>query len=134
EHRDGQYLATEQEKLTYFVETLGIPASVLPTKLYRSDKTHGTTARYFVDKYPTFLSGSGLPARAPVVTFCYVDEGTTTLSRFETYLAQYGGLLAALPEFRVIYVAATPTLFGGAKGAFERFLGHGRIGKTGSFF
>jgi len=130
-HRDYCYLATEQEKLDYFTAILGIPASELPTAIYRSAKTKEATARYFVDKYPIFLDAE--PAGAPpVVSFCFVDEGLTTVSRFETYLAQYSRLLAALSQFRLVYVAATPVLFAAAKRSFDRFLAARRSGSDGS--
>src|SRR5258708_1877002 len=108
-HRDYSYLATEQEKLAYFTETLQIPVSNLPAKLYHGAKTEAATARYFLDKYPMFLSETPDLGRAPVVTFCFVDEGQVTLSHFETFLAQYRKLFASLSEFHLIYVAATET-------------------------
>ena len=118
-HPDNRYLATEQEKVGYFTGALQIPHSVLPTKLYHSAESQ--TARYFVEKYPIFLPPAPPDGQPPVVSFCFVDEGMTTLSRFATFLAQYAQLFAALAQFRLIYVAATPALFEGAKRAFERF-------------
>lgn len=120
-HRDHPYLATEQEKLDYFTRTLQIPASTLPAKLYQSSKTKDATRRYFIDKYPIFLANSPLPAAPPVVSFCFMDEGLTTLSKFQTFLTQYRPLLALLPKFALIYVAATSTPFDAAKRAFDRF-------------
>ena len=62
-HRDYRYLATEREKLDYFSGTLEIALSALPYKRYISLKTPSTTTRYFVDKYPIFITGI-VPARA----------------------------------------------------------------------
>lgn len=124
EHPGFQHLATEQEKRDFFTRTLEIPIATLPAKLYKGANSHSTTARYFVEKYPIFVSDATIPARPPVVSFAYVDEGTTTLSRFETFLVQYGRLLAALSQFQLIYVAATPVLFAGAAKAFEQFVRH----------
>jgi|SRR5579872_73552 len=125
-HRDHPYLVTEQEKLDYFTAALKIPVSYLPAKLYRSASAGNATARYFVDKYPIFLAeflASGTASGAsPLVSFCFVDEGLTTLSKFETYLAQYRPLLASLPQFQLVYVAARATHFKSAERAFERFV------------
>jgi hypothetical protein len=116
-HSDYRFLATEQEKVAYFSGTLGIAISCLPTKEYRSPRTGALTARYFVDKYPIFLSGT--PA---VVSFCFVDEGAASLAGFETYLDQYTGLFTALSCFELIYVAGSQALFQPAAQVFERFV------------
>jgi hypothetical protein len=119
-HPDNRYLATEQEKAQYFTGALQLPHSVLPTKLYHSADSRA--ARYFVEKYPIFLPPEPSAGQPPVVSFCFVDEGMTTLSRFATFLAQYQGLFASLAQFRLIYVAAAPALFESARRAFERFV------------
>jgi hypothetical protein len=131
-HRDRDYLATEQEKLDYFTGVLNIPVSVLPAKVYRSAKSYDATARYFVDKYPIFLHRAPLSGRPAVVSFCFVNEGLTTVSRFETYLAQYHRLLASLPEFGFVYVSSTALHFAAAKRTFERFLAPARTGANGA--
>jgi hypothetical protein len=120
DHPQHQYLATEREKLDYFVGTLQIPAEDLPTRWYQSPRGRGATAKHFVDKYPMFLS---VPpgAAAPVVHFCYVDEGMQSTDGFATYLDQYSRLLAVLPDFRVIYIAQHNALFGSAGRVFEAF-------------
>jgi hypothetical protein len=95
-HRRVHYLATEQEKLDYFTGTLKLDVSQLPGKLYRSRKSAAATARYFVDKYPLFLSAekekTAAPGTPPVVSFCFVDEGMLSTSRFESYLSEYSSL------------------------------------------
>jgi hypothetical protein len=120
-HPDRIYLATEQEKLTFF-QGRQIPTSVLPAKVYRATESRSQTARYFVEKYPMFLSDAATKGGAPLVSFCFVDEGLATLSHFETFLTQYGPLFASLPGFAVIYVAAGAIHFTPAQAAFERFL------------
>jgi hypothetical protein len=131
-HVQEIYLATEQEKLEYFMGKLQIPASTLPAKVYRSDNMVASTVRYFVDKYPIFLSTPSLSSGAPVVSFCFVDEGSTTVSHLETYLSQYGRLFAALPEFRLTYVAGSPVHFEAARRTFHRFLKPPKCGTNGS--
>jgi hypothetical protein len=120
-NRQHHYLVTEEEKLAYFTDVLKLPVSKLPAKHYGTS-AELKTARYFVDKYPIFLADF-TAAPAPPVTFCFVDEGLETLSHFETYLAQYEPLFAALPGFELIYVAASEKPFEGAKNAFERVMG-----------
>ena len=76
-HRDYRYLATEREKLDYFSGTLEIALSALPYKRYISLKTTSSTIRYFVDKYPIFLSDINLTAPPSVpACFCFVDQGS----------------------------------------------------------
>lgn len=112
DHSDKRFLATEQEKTDYFSAAVCAQRATLPAKLYRSASSPETTARYFVEKYPIFVEEHP--------TFCFVDEGLTTSSRFETFLAQYGRLFAALPRFHVLYVAASPIPFRWVGPAFER--------------
>lgn len=123
-HPNARYLATEQEKLDYFTGALSLDPSCLPSKLYRAAGAGKTTARYFLDKYPVFIFPAGeAPSPAPAgLSFCYVDEGTATLSRFESYLKQYASLFAALPAFGLIYVAGDNTHFKAAQRQFEAFL------------
>jgi hypothetical protein len=114
------YLATEREKLEYFLGTLKFSPEKLPTRWYQSPRGRGTTAKHFVDKYPMFLA---VPPRgtASVVHFCYVDEGLQSTDGFATYLSQYSRLLKALPDFRVIYIAQHHGLLGSARRVFESF-------------
>jgi hypothetical protein len=119
-HRTHEYLATEQDKLAYFTHTLQLEASLLPAKRYAS---HGQiTERYFIEKFPLFLSPSSHAATPPVVSFCFVDEGACGLSGFWTFLNRYRGLLTHLRESQVIYVAGPGGHFEAAGKAFARFL------------
>jgi hypothetical protein len=122
-HRNYRYLATEREKVDYFSGTLGISLSTLPYKCYLSLKTPSTTTRYFVDKYPIFLSGTNPTDPRLQLSFCFVDEGLVTLSGFETYLHQYAALWRVVKEFQVIYVADSKRLFQAAQRRFAAFIG-----------
>jgi hypothetical protein len=119
-HRSHHYLATEQEKVDYFILTLGIDPSKLPAKTYRSASRKLGTRRYFVEKYPLFLSTTALSA-SPVVSFCYVDEGVLSTTGFESFLNRYRRLFTALRRFRVIYVAAEQLHLRSAERKFLRF-------------
>jgi hypothetical protein len=120
-HPDYDFLATEQEKVDYFTQGLKINATVLPTKVYCSSNNAAPAERFFVDKYPIFRCRESQAPTPSAVSFCFVDEGTSTTSRFETYLDQYRRLFAALPAFQVVYVAARPLLFQAAEQTFRRF-------------
>jgi hypothetical protein len=124
-HREFPYLTTEREKLEYFTGTLELDPSRLPSKLYHSARSDRSTVRCFVDKYPMFLAPGRQGSDPLVVSFCFVDEGLAGLSRFETYLVQYGPLLRSLAEFRLIYVAASQVHFTEARRLFNRFAGQG---------
>jgi hypothetical protein len=117
-----QYLATEREKLDYFRTTLKIAEEYLPTRWYTSPHGRGATAKHFVDKYPIFLAPL-VGKQESVPHFCYVDEGLQSTDRFATYLAQYGALLNALSDFRVIYIAQHSSLFPSAERVFRKFAG-----------
>jgi hypothetical protein len=95
----NHYLAAEAEKLDYFVGTLGLNHSFLPQRVYRSRYGRNITTRYFVDKFPLFLSGAS-SAPSPVVGFCYVDGSIGKPSGFDTYLLQLQGLIESARRFR----------------------------------
>jgi hypothetical protein len=57
-YQEHHYLAMEAEKLDYFVGRLGLKHRHLPQRIYRSRHGRTTTTRYFVDKFPVFLSGA----------------------------------------------------------------------------
>jgi hypothetical protein len=103
-HGSHKYLATEHDKVDYFTRTLGIDASKLPGKIYRSAAGNRQTRRYFIEKYPLFLTETA--SSPPVVSFCYVDEGGLSTTGFESFLGRYRRLLLALRRFRIVYVAA----------------------------
>jgi len=120
-HVNYRYLATEREKVDYFSGTIGIAVSALPCKRYISLKTPSTTTRYFVDKFPIFLSETTPSEPRLRPCFCFVDEGSVTLSGFETYLQQYADLWRTLKDFRVIYVADSKRLYQAAEHRFRNF-------------
>ena len=126
-HQERLYLATEAEKLDYFVGTLGLNHSHLPQRTYRSRHGRTITTRYFVDKFPLFLSAAS-SASSPVVWFCYVDGSMGKPSGFDTYLLQYRDLFSRLEGVRVIYVAADERMFAKAGRIFRRFCRNGSEG------
>jgi len=105
-----QYLETEEEKISYFCEQLHIEKIYVPVKLYMGGPGSQPTLRYFVDKFPLFLSAPR-PGFSPVVTFSYVDPDLESLAGFVTHLGQYQALFRELADFRFVYVSGTPAHF-----------------------
>lgn len=105
-----QYLESETEKIAYFCDGLHIEKTCLPVKLYTGGPESKPTLRYFVDKFPMFLS-SPRPGFSPVVTFSYVDPGLESLTGFVTHLGQYQPLFRELRDFRFLYISNTPAHF-----------------------
>ena len=117
-HSENTYLATEREKVDFFTGTLGIDRSLLPIKRFVSQQSKAITDRYFVDKYPIFITPSA-DNGSPRASFCYVDEGVITGSRFGSYLRQYRSLFLALAKFNLIYVSSSDRLFQPAERDFR---------------
>ncbi len=114
------YFETEQDKVSFFCETMGVSKYFLPTKIYEGRAGSQPTVRYFVDKFPLFIAPflSGVP---PVVTFSYVDSGFQTPSGFLTHLAAYQGLFRQLATFRFLYIAGKDAYFRMADERFRSF-------------
>ena len=116
-NRNIDYFETEQDKLSYFCETLGVAKDSLPARIYEGGPGSRPTIRYFVDKFPLFL-GSPSPSLPPVVTLSYVDSGVGSISSFLTHLSAYLPLLRQLSVFRFLYISPRETSFSKAG---ERF-------------
>jgi len=69
---EGEYLETEQDKVTFFCEKLSVAKEFLPGRLYEGGPGSRPTLRYFVDKFPLFVAAP-LPGAPPVVTLSFVD-------------------------------------------------------------
>jgi len=116
-NQDLDYFETEQDKVRFFCDELGIPKESLPAKIYEGGPDAKPTLRYFVDKFPLFVAPPFEDA-PPVVTLSYVDSGFETASHFIAHLATYQGLFRQLESFRFLYIAAKDAYF---RRAEERF-------------
>ena len=117
-----RYLATEREKLGYFVGTWGIDPMHLPGRIYRSKTSDAETRRFFVDKFPIYIASENGPSDAlSPHNFCYVDPGATTVAGRGTYLHQYRSLLRRLASWRIVYVSDTDRLFEAAVRCYAQF-------------
>jgi len=113
---DAFYLETEPDKLACFGDQLKIPPHYFPSKTYHGQQTSQPTVRYFVDKFPMFLS---VPFPTPVVTFTYIQGAEATLTEFVHHLEVYLPLFRQLPEFRFLYLARNDCHFDKAKELFN---------------
>src|SRR5207244_2923527 len=121
-NQEYQYLETEAEKVAYFCDQLLIDQGCLPVMLYMGAPTAPPSLRYFVDKFPLFMSfprpgfSHGF---SPVVTFSYVDPGLETITGFVTHPWQYQPLVRELADFRFVYVSGTRAHFEKATALFH---------------
>jgi hypothetical protein len=111
------YFETEQDKVRFFCDELGIPKKALPVKAYQGVSTPEPTLRYFVDKFPLFLESSN-GSSSPVVTLSYVDPGQASLAGLAHHLKAYTPLFQYLPHFRFLYIASSAVHFARAEECF----------------
>ena len=116
-NQELNYIETEQDKVRFFCEELGIPKDALPVKIFEGVRHPKPTLRYFFDKFPVFLAPLS-PGSPPVVTLSYVDSGIQGPSQFASHLAAYQGLFRELKSFRFLYIARKDAYF---QRAHERF-------------
>lgn len=110
------YFETEQDKVRFFSDKLGVPKNLLPAKASELPGREQALG-YFRDKFPLYLDSSA-GSSCPVVTFSYVDAGQGTPGRFASHLNAYAPLFRHLRSFRFLYIAYSPLRFGSAR---ERF-------------
>ena len=114
-HLDHRFLATEAEKVEYFVVERGIEVESLPGRCYQSRSTTETTERFFIEKFPMYLNASSSCGAVPLVHFAYVDEGVQSLEGFSTFVRQHRRLFEALRHFEVVYVGTESRWFARAE-------------------
>ncbi len=106
-HPDLQYLESQAEKLKFFHEQLGEPASPSPGQTDRMAGLDPTLSRYFKDRFPVFISprnGTGSASALPTLVYC--DPAHHGISWFAGYLNRHQTFFRRLPAFNLIY--ATP--------------------------
>ena len=123
-HPDERYLETEAEKVVYFHDTLGLPLSCLPGRIYKGLRPISVTKRYFIDRFPVLLlSANNKLSLPPVVTFTCCDWADPSLARYVTHLRSYEKFLRRLPAFNFIYAAPNPSKFRRAAAFFAALFG-----------
>ncbi len=119
-HPQWKYLETEPDKVSFFCDRLNVPNQFLPSKIYHGQRTTQPTVRYFVDKFPMFLSSD---ASSTVVTFTYLQGPEASLTEFVHHLEVYLPLFRQLSEFRFLYLARVDSHFEKAKELFDSLVG-----------
>jgi hypothetical protein len=110
-----RYLEEEVVKVEYFTAKRQISKVTLPAKVFHG-QNGSPTHRYFVEKFPMFLSGT---ANEEIVNFTYLEDDLRSLQSFGTYLEKYQPLFEALNgKFRLIFVSNSTQSFSSAKRVF----------------
>ncbi|PYU01278.1 MAG: hypothetical protein DMG38_04475 [Acidobacteria bacterium] len=115
-HTQHDYLETEQDKVRFFSDQLGIPKKLLPTRA--CELPGAPESVLFADKFPLYLDSSA-GSSSPVLTFSYVDAGQGRPRSFANHLNAYGPLFRHLRSFRFLYIAPSPVRFESARGRFS---------------
>ncbi|HEV2401018.1 MAG TPA: hypothetical protein VGS27_29055 [Candidatus Sulfotelmatobacter sp.] len=113
---DRQYLETEADKVRYFNRELGIPLTLIPCRTYKSQKSGSQTDRYFVDRFPVFLTSGPVPTP----TFVYCDSDLPGSFGFLTHVRNYEQLLWRLHGFSLVYASPNSAKFHRAQRFFSR--------------
>jgi hypothetical protein len=109
------HFETEDDKVRYFCEALGVQKHALPTKLYLGTRNPSITPRYFVDKFPMFLPAV---TGSPIVTFTYIAPEAENLIAFVTHLQTYLPLFRSLKHFNFLFISPCEPLFPKARAIF----------------
>ena len=116
-NQDFTYLESEEQKLSFFCDQLGIDKKILPHKRYSGAIKENFTDHYFVDKFPMYYNpAASLP---PVVTFSFIDPGFESMDSFRTHLDAYLNLFTKLQSLNFRYIATRDTNFERAKKVFH---------------
>ncbi len=114
-HFGEQFLETEQQKVKFFHEKLGIPLESLP-QVTQGNRSH---PRYFPDHFSVTVEQPDSNS-APLVTLVFLDDGLRSISSFVRWLEQHTPLLNALHRADVIYTATGSRNFPEAEREFLR--------------
>jgi len=116
-NQDFTYLESEEQKLSFFCNQLGINNKTLPHKRYSGAIKENFTNHYFVDKFPMYYNPAA--SLSPVVTFSFIDPGFESMDSFRTHLAAYLNLFTKLQSLNFRYIATRDTNFERAKKVFH---------------
>jgi len=123
--QDAEFVATERDKVRFFIEEHGLSPQVLPAKTYTArDPDAPSTVRHFVDRRPIFTS------RSARVWVAYVLMEKTAQG-FRTFLLEYLPLLDALPRAGVVLIATSRH---GAAAECARIFDQMILGRLGPHF
>jgi hypothetical protein len=118
-NQQHEYLETEDQKVSYFSEKLGIPQAALPARAYNGSTLFGTVQRYFADQYPIFLECGDRAGLSVALT--YIDPMDAGVARFKHHLETYEPFLSKLCDFRFLYLSKSTMNFAAAERCFGTF-------------
>ncbi len=116
-NQDFSYLESEEQKLSFFCDQMGIDRKILPHRRYSGAIKDNHTDRYFVDKFPMFYNRAFAPF--DLLTFSFIDPGFESMDSFKTHLDAYLMLFTKLPQVRFYHVATQDTNFKRAEKLFK---------------
>ncbi len=119
DHLNVEYLEEEPDKVDNFVNVHELSEALLPARTYTptNSSTKEPVTRYFVDRFPLFLTDE----RTPVFTF--IDERETSTEAFRTHVLQHLALLQALSvPSKMIFVSTVRHKFRDAERIFARLI------------
>jgi hypothetical protein len=120
---EERYLGEEIAKVEYFTAKRQINRATLPAKVFHG-QNGSETHRYFVEKFPMFLSGM---ANEEIVNFTYLEDDVRSLQSFGSYLEKYQPLFEALnSKFKLIFVSISTQSFSSAKRVFVNMFSSAR--------
>jgi hypothetical protein len=114
---DFKYLESEDQKLSFFCDQLGIDKKMLPHKRYSGAIKANFTDHYFVDKFPMHYNPAA--SVSPVVTFSFIDPGFESMDSFRTHMDAYLNLFTKLQSLNFHYIATRDTNFERATKVFH---------------
>jgi hypothetical protein len=114
---NANWYPTETDRVSLFVDRLGIDKQHLPVRCYPSRRGGAPTLRWFVDKPPIYTQGAD-----KTVKFCFADPGYHTGDAFVSFLTDYRPLFARVERCEIIYLTCYPASSDRAHIIFNRFL------------
>jgi hypothetical protein len=120
QHLRYRFLSTEEEKVAFFCDAVGLDRAHLPVKGYRGIKGD-CTQRFFVDKMPIFIEETA--SGRWNTSFCYLDGGANSAAGFKSYLEEYRNLFARLAQFKIVYIASSNDNLADARRLFTHHFG-----------
>ena len=125
---DLHFLTRDEERLAY-CDALGIDRAWLPQRRYCGFRSTAGSLRYFVEAAPMGLLRED--EVVPTLVCAYIDDGTASVSGFETYVRDYRRLWVSVPRWRLVYIADAPRRLADAVVAFRRVCcGTGRAARS----
>jgi hypothetical protein len=112
---EGQWLATEDEKVRFFLAR-GLARETLPHRVYLAAGPGVDTTRYFIDRFPIHVDETG---RVGLVYPDFSGHEDT----FDQFMRDHAALLLALPSAGVIYVTPEGGTAHRAEDVYRRHVG-----------